>query len=107
MLVRVQLGEFKGRVQKTRPCSFTGQGVGQPAVPSGITQEFVQKAHASGRKVGICGEAPSNYPDFAAWLAGIGIDSMSLNPDALPGVARTLASSKDGAIGSRGQLLPM
>lgn len=56
-----------------------------------MIEMVVQKAHASGRKVGICGEAPSNYPDFAAWLAGIGIDSMSLNPDALPGVARTLA----------------
>jgi pyruvate,water dikinase len=55
-----------------------------------MIEMVVQKAHASGRKVGICGEAPSNYPDFAAWLAGIGIDSMSLNPDALPGVARTL-----------------
>ncbi len=72
-----------------------------------MIEMVVQKAHASGRKVGICGEAPSNYPDFAAWLAGIGIDSMSLNPDALPGVARTLASSKDGAIGSRGQPLPV
>lgn len=58
-----------------------------------MIEMVVQKAHASGRpttKVGICGEAPSNYPEFAAWLADIGIDSMSLNPDALPGVARTL-----------------
>jgi pyruvate,water dikinase len=44
-----------------------------------------------GGKVGICGEAPSNYREFAAWLADAGIDSMSLNPDALAGVARTLA----------------
>jgi pyruvate,water dikinase len=72
-----------------------------------MIEMVVQKAHASGRKVGICGEAPSNYPDFAAWLAGIGIDSMSLNPDALPGVARTLAGSKDGAIGSLGQSVPI
>ncbi|XVJ59656.1 MAG: phosphoenolpyruvate synthase [Tepidisphaera sp.] len=74
-----------------------------------MIEMVVQKAHArrpTPAKVGICGEAPSNYPDFAAWLAGIGIDSMSLNPDALPGVARTLASSKDGAIGSRGQPFP-
>jgi len=79
-----------------------------PSVKAMI-EMVVLKAHArrpTPAKVGICGEAPSNYPDFAAWLAGIGIDSMSLNPDALPGVARTLASSKDGAIGSRGQPLP-
>ena len=52
----------------------------------------VGRAHAKGRRVGICGEAPSNDPEFARWLASIGIDSMSLNPDSLPGVARRLAS---------------
>ena len=34
-----------------------------------------------GRKVGICGQAPSDYPEFARFLAKEGIDSMSLNPD--------------------------
>ena len=52
----------------------------------------VRTAHACGRKVGICGEAPSNDPEFAEWLASIGIDSMSLNPDSLPTVARRLAA---------------
>jgi len=59
-----------------------------------MIEMVLQKAHArtpTPAKVGICGEAPSNYPEFAAWLAEIGIDSMSLNPDALPGVARTIA----------------
>jgi len=58
-----------------------------------MIEMVVERAHSKGRKVGICGEAPSNYPSFAAWLADIGIDSMSLNPDALPGVARTLAGA--------------
>lgn len=52
---------------------------------------LVERAHRRGRRVGICGEAPSNYPEFAEWLASIGIDSMSLSPDSLPGVARRLA----------------
>ncbi len=56
-----------------------------------MIEMVVERAHAKGRKVGICGEAPSNYPEFASWLADIGIDSMSLNPDALPAVARTIA----------------
>jgi pyruvate,water dikinase len=56
----------------------------------------VGRAHAKGRRVGICGEAPSNDPEFARWLASIGIDSMSLNPDSLPGVARRLASPSPG-----------
>ena len=50
----------------------------------------VERAHKKHRKVGICGEAPSNYPEFAEWLASIGIDSMSLNPDSLPDVAKRL-----------------
>ena len=56
-----------------------------------MIEMVVERAHAKGRKVGICGEAPSNHPDFAAWLADIGIDSISLNPDALARVAGTIA----------------
>ncbi|WP_456414961.1 phosphoenolpyruvate synthase [Oceanithermus profundus] len=40
-------------------------------------------AHAPRRKVGICGQAPSDYPEFAAFLVEKGIDSISLNPDAV------------------------
>ena len=36
---------------------------------------------AKGRKIGICGQAPSDYPDFARFLVEQGIDSISLNPD--------------------------
>jgi pyruvate,water dikinase len=52
----------------------------------------VTAAHRAGRPVGICGQAPSDYPEFAEYLAGLGIDSMSLNPDALVGVATRLAA---------------
>ena len=41
----------------------------------------IQKARAKGRKIGICGEAPSDYPEFAQFLVEQGIDSISLNPD--------------------------
>ncbi|HEX8789819.1 MAG TPA: phosphoenolpyruvate synthase [Polyangiaceae bacterium] len=44
---------------------------------------LVEVAHAAARKVGICGQAPSDFPDFAAFLVEHGIDSISLNPDAL------------------------
>jgi pyruvate,water dikinase len=43
---------------------------------------LVEAAHRSQRKVGICGQAPSDYPDFAAFLVERGIDSISLNADA-------------------------
>lgn len=43
----------------------------------------IHAARAKGRKIGICGQAPSDYPDFAAFLVELGIDSISLNPDAV------------------------
>jgi pyruvate,water dikinase len=43
---------------------------------------LIEAAHAAGRKVGICGQAPSDFPDFAAFLVKRGIDSISLSPDA-------------------------
>ena len=43
----------------------------------------IQTARRCGRKVGLCGQAPSDHPDFAAFLVAEGIDSISLNPDAL------------------------
>jgi pyruvate,water dikinase len=41
----------------------------------------ITAAHKCGKAVGICGQAPSDYPEFAAWLVGEHIDSISLNPD--------------------------
>jgi pyruvate, water dikinase len=45
-------------------------------------------ARKVGKPIGICGQAPSDYPEFAAWLVSEGIDSISLNPDVA--VATTL-----------------
>jgi pyruvate,water dikinase len=41
----------------------------------------VKGAKRNGRHAGICGQAPSDYPEMAEYLVRIGIDSMSLNPD--------------------------
>ena len=43
--------------------------------------QVITAAHAAGRKIGICGQAPSDYPEFARFLVRAGIDSLSLNPD--------------------------
>jgi pyruvate,water dikinase len=43
--------------------------------------QVIGAAHAAGRKIGICGQAPSDYPEFAEFLVRSGIDSLSLNPD--------------------------
>src|SRR3954467_4939071 len=44
---------------------------------------IIDAARRKGRKVGICGQAPSDFPDFAAFLVEQGIDSISLIPDSL------------------------
>jgi pyruvate, water dikinase len=41
----------------------------------------IEVARRAGKPIGICGQAPSDYPDFAAWLVEQGIDSISLSPD--------------------------
>ena len=52
----------------------------------------VAGAHRNGRPIGICGQAPSDYPEYAEFLVHAGIDSVSLNPDSvLPGLRRILA----------------
>jgi pyruvate, water dikinase len=53
--------------------------------------DVIRRAHAAGVKVGICGEAPSNHPDFAAFLVEQGIDSISLNPDSFAATVRRVA----------------
>ncbi len=54
-------------------------------------RRLIPKAHEKRRKVGICGQAPSDYPEFAAFLVREGIDSISLNPDSIIGVKRRVA----------------
>jgi pyruvate,water dikinase len=44
-------------------------------------QMLIMEAHKKGRTVGICGQAPSVYPEFTEFLVKAGIDSISLNPD--------------------------
>ena len=51
-----------------------------PAVKKMIA-EVIAVCRRKGRKIGICGQAPSDYPEFAQFLVEQGIDSISLNPD--------------------------
>jgi len=46
-------------------------------------RQIIETAHKSGDKVGICGQAPSDYPEFAGFLVEAGIDSISVNPDSV------------------------
>jgi len=49
-----------------------------------MLRQAVVGAHRNGRPVGICGEAPATYPEIAVFLTGLGVDSMSVNPQSLP-----------------------
>ncbi|GBO52237.1 phosphoenolpyruvate synthase [Pseudanabaena sp. lw0831] len=48
-----------------------------------MIRTIIQRAKANHRKIGICGQAPSDYPEFAKFLVEQGIDSISLNPDSV------------------------
>lgn len=58
-------------------------------------KDLINKAHLKKCKVGICGQAPSTYPDFAKFLIDENIDSISLNPDSVIGVIKKLSSIKE------------
>jgi len=53
-----------------------------PAVMQ-LIKMSIEKANALGVKIGLCGQAPSDYPEYAKFLVDCGIDSISFNPDAL------------------------
>ena len=55
-----------------------------------LIEMVTRAAHAAGRKVGLCGQAPSDHPEFAEFLADIGLDSISVTADALPTVIKRL-----------------
>jgi pyruvate,water dikinase len=51
----------------------------------------IQACRKANKYVGICGQGPSDYPDFADWLAQEGIVSISLNPDTVVDTWQRLA----------------
>jgi pyruvate,water dikinase len=57
-----------------------------------LVSSVIQTAKRRGRKIGICGQAPSDFPEFATFLVECGIDSMSLIPDTV--IRTTLAVAK-------------
>jgi pyruvate,water dikinase len=46
-----------------------------------LIRQAITEANKMGKKIGICGQAPSDYPEFARFLVQCGIDSISLNSD--------------------------
>jgi pyruvate,water dikinase len=59
-----------------------------------LIRRAVEAAHGRGRKVGLCGQAPSNRPEFARFLVEAGIDSISVSPDTFLRVKRHVAAAE-------------
>ena len=54
-------------------------------------RKLIETAHKDGKTVSICGQAPSVYPDFTEFLVRSGIDSISVNPDAVKSTKKLVA----------------
>ena len=57
--------------------------------------QVIATCRARGRKIGICGQAPSDYPEFAQFLVEQGIDSISLNPDSVLKTTLAMLAAED------------
>jgi pyruvate,water dikinase len=66
---------------------------------------LIEAAHSKGKTVSICGQAPSVYPELAEYLVGLGIDSMSVNPDTVAStrilVSRVEGRKREASVGDR------
>ena len=60
-----------------------------------LIANLITVARRKGVKVGICGQGPSDFPDFAAFLVDQGIDSISVTPDSVLKTIQTLARQRN------------
>ncbi len=59
-----------------------------------LIRDVIQRAHHHGTEVGLCGQAPSDYPEFARFLVEAGIDSLSVTPDSFVSVKEQVAAAE-------------
>jgi pyruvate,water dikinase len=62
-----------------------------------MIETVIARARANGRHIGLCGQAPSNDPEFARLLVAAGIDAISVTPDSFLAVKRHVAAAEAGA----------
>jgi pyruvate,water dikinase len=62
-----------------------------------MIESVITAAHRAGAKIGLCGQAPSDHPEFADFLVACGIDSISVGPDSFIAVKRRVAESEAAA----------
>ncbi len=66
-----------------------------------MIDSVITAAHKAGAKIGLCGQAPSDHPEFADFLVRCGIDSISVSPDSFIPVKRRVAASEAPVIPAR------
>jgi pyruvate,water dikinase len=59
-----------------------------------MIRTVIEAAHRSGAKIGLCGQAPSDHPEFAEFLVQCGIDSLSVSPDSFIAVKQRVAAAE-------------
>ena len=59
-----------------------------------MIEQFITVAHQQGCKVGICGQAPSDHPEFAECLVNCGIDSIFPSPDSVARASQYIAAAE-------------
>ncbi len=63
--------------------------------PKKMISLAIEKARKTGKKIGLCGQAPSDFPEFASFLVKAGINSISFNPDALIKGIKNIKSAEE------------
>lgn len=64
--------------------------------------DLISSAHKKKRKVGLCGQAPSDYPRFAVFLVRAGIDTISVDPDSVMAVIKQVAEAEKEGLSGKG-----
>ena len=77
---------------------LTGFDERDPAVLR-LMELAIEAAHRHGKRIGICGQAPSDHPEITRWLVERGIDSISFNPDSVMDMTRIVLEA-EAATGS-------
>ncbi|MDP1751587.1 MAG: phosphoenolpyruvate synthase [Reyranella sp.] len=59
-----------------------------------MIENVIREAHKAGAKIGLCGQAPSDHPEFAEFLVDCGIDSISVSPDSFLAVKQKVSAAE-------------
>ncbi len=70
----------------------------QDAAVKWMIENVITHAHKAGAKVGLCGQAPSDHPEFAKFLVACGIDSLSVSPDSFVAVKHEVAEAESQGV---------